>query len=90
MTFKELKLRLSMPTPDTFRKIGIFGRYLTGLSVIILGLHSQFPGLHIPDILNTVAGYLAAAGFVLAGVAALPVEDSTELKKKLNPLTPVE
>jgi hypothetical protein len=85
MTFKEIKLRWQMPSPEFFKKLKLIGIWLTLASGTIIGLHSQFPGLHIPDILDKVAGYLAAAGFIIAAVAKFPVSDPDLLEKKLNP-----
>lgn len=84
--FDELYQRFKLPTPDFFKRMKALGAWLTGLSVILLGLHSNFPGMNIPDVVNDIAGYSAVAGFVLISVSQLTVADDAkpELDKKLT------
>lgn len=81
---KELLARIALPAPSFFVKIQKIGAFLTGLSVILMGLQSQFPAVGIPDVVSKIAGYLAVAGAVAAGIAKLTVSDYTELDKKIN------
>ena len=80
---KEIIARLSVPAPSFFKKIEKLGAFLTGLSVILMGLEAQFPTVGIPATVAKVAGYLAVAGAVMAGVAKLTVNDYDELEKKI-------
>jgi hypothetical protein len=81
---KEFIARLTIPAPSFFVKIQKIGAFLTGLSVILMGLQSQFPAVGIPDVVSKVAGYLAVAGAVAAGIAKLTVSDYSELDKKIS------
>jgi hypothetical protein len=81
---KELIARLQIPSPSFFVKVQKIGAFLTGLSVVLMGLQSQFPSVGIPAVVNTVAGYLAVAGAIAAGVARLTVSDYSELEKRVS------
>ena len=81
---KEFFARLSLPSPSFFVKVQKFGLFLSGLSVLILGLNSQFPGMNIPPVLNDIAGYCAVGGAIITGIAKLTVSDPEELAKKMD------
>lgn len=81
---KELIARFQLDSPTFFIKIQKLGAFLTGLSVVLMGLQSQFPGVGIPDVVGKIAGYLAVAGAIAAGVARLTVKDYDELERKVG------
>jgi hypothetical protein len=81
---KELIARFQIPSPSFFVKIQKLGAFLTGLSVVLMGLQSQFPGVGIPDSVAKIAGYLAVAGAIAAGIARLTVRDYEELERKVS------
>jgi len=81
---KEFFARLALPSPSFFIKVKKFGIFLTSLSVLLLGLNSQFPGMNIPIFVNDLAGYCAVAGTIIIGVSKLTVSDPDELEKKIH------
>lgn len=81
---KELISRFQLDSPSFFVKIQKIGAFLSGLSVILMGLQSQFPSVGIPDSVSKIAGYLAVAGAIAAGIARLTVKDYDELEKRIS------
>jgi hypothetical protein len=81
---KELIARFQIPSPSFFVKIQKLGAFLTGLSIVLMGLQSQFPEVGLPDALSKIAGYLAVAGAIAAGVARLTVSDYSELERRVS------
>lgn len=75
---KTLLKRLFSETPKFWKRAAWLGGVLTAVSV---GLLSAPETIHIPDVLQTVAGYLATAGFVLTLVAKATTTDH-ELSEK--------
>ena len=81
---KEFFARLTLPSPSFFVKVQRFGVLLSGLSVLILGLNSEFPGMNIPPVMNDIAGYCAVSGAIITGIAKLTVSDPVALDEKIN------
>lgn len=75
---KTLLERLASETPKFWNKAAWLGGVLTAVSV---GLLSAPDTIHLPDVLQSAAGYLATAGFVLTVVAKATTTD-TELSRK--------
>lgn len=72
--FTELLNRWNQSSPIFFQKLQKFGLWLTATSVTLLGL-GEIPGITIPDILPKIAGYMAAAGAMIAVISKLTVKD---------------
>jgi hypothetical protein len=66
----KLTERLVAPTPPFFRKVRNIGLILTAVSTALLGL----PVPVLPAIVMKIAGYLALAGSVMAGVSQATVD----------------
>lgn len=75
---KTLLQRLASETPKFWNKASWLGGVLTAISA---GLLVAPDTIVLPEIVKTVAGYLATAGFVLTVVAKATTTDH-ELSKK--------
>ena len=79
--FSQFISRLTSETPIFFKKIVIFGLTIGGIGTSILGvvaaLAALTPPIHLPAILNTVAGYMVTAGVVISTVAKAATTDPT-------------
>lgn len=72
--FTELLNRWNQSSPIFFQKLQRFGLWLTATSATLIGL-AEIPGITIPDLLPQIAGYMAAAGAMIAVISKLTVKD---------------
>lgn len=70
---KTILKRLASKTPKFWNKAAWLGGVLTALSGSIL-LAPE--GIELPEVLRTISGYLATAGFVLTAVAKATTTDN--------------
>lgn len=80
---KEIKTRLKHESPDFFKKIQKTAITIGSIGGGILLIPTSM--VVLPAALVTVAGYMAACGFVAAFVAKTPVSDPSVLKKDEEP-----
>jgi len=68
---KEIITRLKAEMPPFFKELQKFAIGIAGLGTAILAANSQMPDLHIPQVVNQLAGYMIWGGLVATGVAQL-------------------
>jgi len=74
--FAQLAARFGSETPVFFKTILTFGITLGGIGAAILGV-KELPGVHLPALLEAMAGYMITAGAIAAAVAKSATTDPT-------------
>ena len=82
--FEELVKRLSLPTPDFFKKIAKFGTFLIGLGgIMALPIIPEQAGVQmsivIPAFIPKIGSYLIFIGMFVNRIAKLTVEDPSQI-----------
>ena len=70
----ELKERLKAQTPTWFKKIRLFGLWLSAVAGAIAGFNLTYPGI-MPEQLLNIVGYAAAIGLAMSATAHTAKED---------------
>jgi hypothetical protein len=79
--------RFVSPSPKFFVSMQKAGLVLGTVSTAVALAH-DFPGFVVPQILTTIAGYCAVAGYVMATVSKLPVQSNAPSEVKPNEVAP--
>lgn len=84
--FEEFSQRLDLPSPDFFKKIGSFGKWMLGTGLVILSptlpveLGIQLPFV-IPPVVTKIAGIMVFVGYVIKKMSDLTVDDKSLLQE---------
>lgn len=68
---KQIIKRASDPTPKFFKKIIKIGLSVLTVGIAIKATPETVPGVVLPAIVNTISGYMIAAGSIAAALSKL-------------------
>jgi len=82
--FKEMFHRFLLPSPTFFRQLQRFGVWLSGISLLQMGIKEKMPDFTFPHFLNAFFNYSSAIGLAIVFISKLTVSSMDDLEKKMN------